>query len=132
VIQWTTDLNRLYRAYAALHQLDCDPAGFEWVGAEDKESSVLSFLRRGSSKDETFLVVLNFTPIPRMSYRVGVPYGGTWRELANSDATVYGGSGIGNLGAVEAEPIPSHGRAWSLTLTLPPLACLFLNARLAG
>jgi 1,4-alpha-glucan branching enzyme len=101
------------------------------VGAEDKESSVLSFLRSGSSRDERFLIVLNFTPIPRTSYRVGVPHGGTWREMANSDATVYGGSGMGNLGAVEAEQIPSHGRPWSLTLTLPPLACLFLHAGLA-
>ena len=126
--QWVSDLNRLYAREPSLHELDCDPAGFEWVAADDKESSVISFLRSGKPSGDTFLVVYNFTPTPRSNYRVGVPEGGTWLEMANSDASIYGGSGLGNLGAVKADPIASHGRPWSLSLTLPPLACLFLKS----
>jgi 1,4-alpha-glucan branching enzyme len=128
VSQWMNDLNRLYAREPSLHELDCDPGGFEWVAADDKESSVISFLRRGKSTGDSSLVVCNFTPLPRSNYRVGVPGGGTWVEMANSDATIYGGSGIGNLGAVRADSIASHGRPWSLSLTLPPLACLFLKS----
>lgn len=125
--RWMADLNKLYREESSLHQLDCDPAGFEWVAADDKESSVISFLRSGKVERNNFLLVYNFTPVPRTHYRIGVPEGGTWLEMANSDATVYGGSGLGNLGRVRAEEIASHGRPYSVSLTLPPLGCLFFK-----
>jgi 1,4-alpha-glucan branching enzyme len=126
VCRWTADANRLYRDTPALHDLDCDAAGFEWVDLHDAENSVLAFLRRAGD-GSTVLVVANFTPIPRHGYRVGVPLGGTWREIANSDAADYGGSGVGNLGAVDAEERESHGRPWSLPLTLPPLGIVMLE-----
>jgi 1,4-alpha-glucan branching enzyme len=129
--RWIDDLNRLYRDTPALHELDCDAAGFEWVDANDAVSSVIAFLRRGHA-DEPVLVVCNFTPVPRANHRVGVPSGGVWRELLNSDADVYGGSGQGNLSAIEAAPVPFHGRPHSLVLTLPPLAALFLSPELPG
>jgi 1,4-alpha-glucan branching enzyme len=125
--RWVEDLNRLYRAEPALHELDCNPAGFEWVDCTDWESSVLSFLRKGAAGDAV-LVVCNFTPVPRSGYRVGVPHGGFWRELLNGDAGDYGGGGMGNLGGVAAEAERFHGRPWSIRLTLPPLAVLFLKA----
>jgi 1,4-alpha-glucan branching enzyme len=121
------DLNRLLREEPALHARDFDPGGFEWVDAGDAASSVLSFLRRGGPGDPPVLVVLNFTPVARRDHRVGVPQAGFWREILNSDAEPYGGAGWGNLGGVEAEPVPSHGRPCSLALTLPPLSALFLR-----
>jgi len=127
VQRWVADLNRLYRAEPALHELDFEPAGFEWVDANDAESSVISFLRRGRSPDDVILVVANFTPVVRHGYRVGVPKGGFWRELLNSDAKEYGGSGVGNLGGKDADPVPCHGRPFSLELVLPPLAVIFLK-----
>jgi len=126
--RWVRDLNRLYRSEPALHELDLDPAGFEWVDANDAEQSVLSFLRKASSTDDIFLVVCNFTPVPRINYRLGVPRAGLWREVLNSDAHEYGGSGWGNWGGVEADPIPFHGRPCSLNLTLPPLATVFFKS----
>jgi 1,4-alpha-glucan branching enzyme len=126
--RWTGDLNRTYAREPALHELDCDPAGFEWVDCNDSESSVISWIRMNGGKDEVVLVVCNFTPVPRTGYRVGVPRGGMWRELLNSDAPPYGGGGMGNAGGFEAEPVPFHGRPFSLNLTLPPLGiCLFKN-----
>jgi len=122
---WVRDLNRLLQEEPALHRLDFSPEGFEWVDASDYEQSVLAFLRR--AEGEEVLVVLNFTPVPRFNYRVGVPKGGLWRELLNSDAALYGGSGLGNLGGVGAEKVPSHGRPFSLCLTLPSLAVVFLK-----
>jgi 1,4-alpha-glucan branching enzyme len=127
VSRWTADLNALYRSVPALHEQDCDAAGFEWVDLHDAENSVLAFLRR--AKDgSAVLVAANFTPIPRHGYRLGVPSGGMWREVANSDASDYGGSGVGNLGAIEAEESESHGRPWSLSLTLPPLGIVMLES----
>ncbi len=128
VQSWLEQLNRLYRTEPALHELDTDPAGFEWIDCNDSVTSTISLLRRGKSTKGNVVVVCNFTPVPRMSYRLGVPQGGFWRELLNSDATEYGGSGLGNLGGVQAEEIESHGRAHSITLTLPPLAALYLRA----
>jgi 1,4-alpha-glucan branching enzyme len=123
-----SDLNRLYTGEPALHELDCDPGGFEWIAADDREACVISHLRKATSGEGTYLLVYNFTPVPRFNYRIGVPAGGTWREMANSDSEYYGGSGLGNLGLVEAAAAPAHGRKWSLELTLPPLACLFLKS----
>jgi 1,4-alpha-glucan branching enzyme len=125
---WMQQLNRLYRSEAALHELDSDPAGFEWVDCNDTAASVISLLRKGSSPKDTILIVCNFTPVPRQSYRVGVPSAGFWRELLNSDAVEYGGSGLGNLGGQTAEPGPVHGRPYQLNLTLPPLSVVFLKA----
>jgi 1,4-alpha-glucan branching enzyme len=122
---WIGDLNRSYRSEPALHELDCDPAGFEWIDCRDAESSVVSLLRKARRDDRTVLVICNFTPVPRLNYQVGVPRGGLWRELLNSDAKDYGGSGMGNMGEVEAAPVPAHGRHFSLLLTLPPLSTLF-------
>jgi 1,4-alpha-glucan branching enzyme len=126
--KWVEDLNRLYRREAALHELDFDWAGFEWIDTNDAEQSVLGFIRKGRSTDDLFLVVGNFTPVPRVNYRVGVPRGGVWKEMLNSDAEEYGGSGWGNLGGVVSAPIASHGRPYSLTLSLPPLAAVFLKS----
>jgi len=124
---WVEDLNRLMRAEPALHVRDCDPGGFEWVDCNDAESSTLSFLRKGNAGDAEILVVLNFTPIARQGYRIGVPRGGFWQEVLNSDALRYGGTGWGNLGGQEAAPVGAHGRLHSLVLTLPPLSALFLK-----
>ena len=130
--RWVADLNRLYRAEPALHQIDFEQPGFEWVDCNDSEQSVLSFLRRPRDGSALLLVVCNFTPVPRMNYVVGVPGGGYWREIANSDATLYGGSGMGNLGGIEAAPVAAHGRFHSLAITLPPLAVLMFKADVHG
>jgi 1,4-alpha-glucan branching enzyme len=130
--KWTEDLNRLYRAEPAMHELDCDPSGFRWVDANDADNSVASFLRFGRDPDEVVLALFNFTPLPRHNYRVGVPRGGFWREVLNSDAHDYGGSGQGNLGGLEASPTGSHGLSHSLSVTLPPLAAVFLRPEGAG
>jgi len=127
VQEWIRDLNRLYRSEPALHELDCEPAGFEWIDCGDAESSVVSLIRKGKSTANLVLMVCNFTPVPRQEYRIGAPHGGFWREALNSDATEYGGSGMGNRGGVDADPWPQHGRPFSLALTLPPLSVLFLT-----
>jgi 1,4-alpha-glucan branching enzyme len=119
------DLNRLYRAEPAMHQLDSEPAGFEWIDCGDVDQSIVSLIRKTRSGERTVLVVCNFTPVPRMNYRIGVPTGGFWREVLNSDSAEYGGSGHGNLGGLEAAPVPVHGRHHSINLTLPPLAAVF-------
>ena len=122
---WLSDLNALYAGRLALHQRDCQPGGFEWIDCNDAETSVISFMRRSAAPLKTVVVVCNFTPVPRHNYHIGVPQGGIWLELLNSDAQHYGGSGMGNCGRVEAAPVPLHGRSHALTLTLPPLAALF-------
>jgi 1,4-alpha-glucan branching enzyme len=120
------DLNRLYRALPALHERDCDGGGFEWIEGNDQENSVYAWVRRGTAPEGEVLVVSNFTPVPRPQYLVGVPVSGGWREVFNSDAAVYCGSDIGNPGVTVSEAVASHGRAQSLTLSLPPLATLIL------
>jgi 1,4-alpha-glucan branching enzyme len=125
--RWVEDLNGLYRSESALHERDFDPGGFEWIDCSDSQGSALSLIRKGRSTDDIVLVVCNFTPLPRLNYRVGIPRGGYWREILNSDAKEYGGSGHGNLGGVEASPIPFHGRPYSLNLTLPPLDAAFFK-----
>ena len=128
--QWVSDLNHVYRSQPALYQVDFDSAGFEWVDCNDVEHSVVSIIRKGRSRDDVIAVVCNFTPVTHFNYRIGVPQPGFWRELLNSDAREYGGSGQGNLGGVEAAPIPFpfHGRSYSLTITLPPLAAVFFKS----
>ncbi len=124
--RWTGDLNRVMRDEKPLHELDFDPAGFAWIDITDAEQSVISFMRR-SSNDELIIAVFNFTPVPRHNYQIGVPLPGRWLELVNSDAPIYGGSGQGNLGGVDAAPIGKHGHLHSVTLTLPPLGAIFLK-----
>jgi 1,4-alpha-glucan branching enzyme len=127
VQRWVKDLNRFYRDQPALYEQDFSPSGFEWIDANDSEGSVIAFLRKGRKPSDVVLVVCNFTPVVRDNYRIGVPRGGYWRECLNSDAPLYGGSGQGNLGGVEAAPVSSHGHFHSLSLKLPPLAVLFLK-----
>ncbi len=123
---WLDDLNRVYRATPALWARDFERGGFEWVDFHDADRSVISFLRRGRDPKDVLLAVCNFTPVPQRDYRVGVPCGGVWREILNSDASTYGGAGLGNLGSVEAAPVSFYGRYdHSLSMTLPPLAIVF-------
>ncbi len=128
VLRLVGDLNALYRDRPALHRGDHEPAGFEWVDGSDSAQSVAAFLRRDPAGPDAVLAVFNFTPVPRTGYRVGTPAAGRWRELLNTDAAAYGGSNAGNGGGVEARPVPCHGRPFSVSLTLPPLAALFLSA----
>jgi 1,4-alpha-glucan branching enzyme len=127
VQRWVADLNRVYRENPALHAKDFQVDGFRWINRGDWEASVLSYLRMGAEGTPPVLVVCNFTPVPRYNYRVGVPRGGRWRELLNSDAEYYGGSGMGNKGGVEAQPMPYEDLHQSLSLTLPPLSVLFFK-----
>ena len=120
------DLNLAYMRHPALHERDCDAAGFEWVDCSDHENSVIAFLRRAANSSEPVLVVCNFTPVVRQNYRIGVPVAGRYRELLNSDAQEYGGGGVGNFGTATTETVTEHGRPNSLRLTLPPLAALLL------
>ena len=126
--RWVEDLNRFYRGQPALYELDFEQAGFEWIDCNDVEHSVVSLVRKGHPPDDLLVVVCNFTPTTHSNYRIGVPQLGFWRELLNSDAKEYGGSGQGSLGRVEAAPIPLHGRPYSLTITLPPLAIVFFKS----
>jgi 1,4-alpha-glucan branching enzyme len=125
--RWLSDMNHVYRTIPALHEQDCDYHGFSWIDCNDSASSILAFLRYGLNEKRPVLVIANFTPVPRLGYQVGVPIGGMWRELLNSDAEVYGGSGMGNFGAVASRAEPSHGRPHSLTLTVPPLSIVFFT-----
>jgi 1,4-alpha-glucan branching enzyme len=127
--RFVVDLNRIYREEPALHQVDFDPLGFEWIDCHDHESSVISLIRRGSDPGDWVAAVLNWTPITREAYRVGVPEPGYYAELLNSDASLYGGGNVGNQGGLETEPVPAHGHPQSLTLTLPPLGGLILKRR---
>jgi 1,4-alpha-glucan branching enzyme len=127
VRRWVKDLNAVYKADPALHQTDFTHKGFEWVDFHDAEASVLAFMRFGKNKDDMALACFNFTPIVRENYRVGVPRGGLWKEVLNSDSEWYWGSGVGNAGAVMAEEAEGHGRPYSLTLTLPPLGMVVLK-----
>jgi 1,4-alpha-glucan branching enzyme len=120
--RWVRDLNTFYRGQTAFHQLDFEAAGFEWVDCKDFQRCVISFLRRGRNPDDQLLFVCNFTPVVRQNYRIGISAGGYWREVLNSDAPVYGGSGQGNLGGLSAVPLPVHERPFSLNMLLPPLA----------
>ncbi|MEW6273433.1 MAG: 1,4-alpha-glucan branching protein GlgB [Thermodesulfobacteriota bacterium] len=126
VARWLADLNAAYRAQTALHELDCDPQGFAWVDCNDAEGSTISYVRRAKDPDDLVIAVCNFTPVPRSRYRLGVPRGGFWRELLNSDAAEYGGSGVGNLGGVRAQEVSCHGQPCSVEMVLPPLAIVVL------
>jgi 1,4-alpha-glucan branching enzyme len=124
--RWVRDLNTLYRGEPALHDLDFDRSGFEWVLSDDAERSLIAYLRR-SRRGESLLVVANFTPVVRENVAIGVPGAGIWRERLNSDAQLYGGRGVGNHGGVASVPLPAQGRFHSLSVRLPPLGIVFLQ-----
>ncbi len=124
---WVRDLNHLYQREGALFELDEDGAGFSWIDCHDHENSVVSFVRRAKDPHDAIVFAVNFTPVPRQRYQIGVPGGGWYRELLNSDAVAYGGSNVGNDGGVWASPEPRHGLSHTVTLTLPPLSCIVLK-----
>jgi len=125
--KWVEDLNHMYRREPALYEIDSDPGGFEWIDCSDSQNSVVSFIRKGHSTDDIVLAACNFTPVPRTNYRFGVPRGGYWHEIANSDAAQYWGGNWGNFGGVEATPVPFHNRPWSISITIPALAIVFFK-----
>ena len=124
---WVRDLNRLYRTEPPLHEVDFEWNGFQWIDYNDWEQSAVAFIRRARNADDFVVCACNFTPVPRHGYRIGVPAPGRYRELLNSDAAAYGGGNVGNLGGVEAELVPWHGYSYSVCMTLPPLAVVFLK-----
>jgi 1,4-alpha-glucan branching enzyme len=126
------DLNHHYREFEPLHAIDFEYTGFEWIDFADSDHAVISFLRKGRRASDTILVVSNFTPVPRLKYSVGVPRGGYYREIFNSDSELYGGSNLGNMGRVMAEKSPAQGRPYSIRLTLPPLAVLYFQEEQQG
>ncbi len=119
--RWVRDLNTLMRGEPSLFELDSDPSGFQWIDCNDTEQSTLVFMRRARDSREVTVCAFNFTPVPRHNYRIGVPFGGYWREVINSDAPLYSGSGQGNMGGVESVPVAAHGHFQSINVTLPPL-----------
>ena len=121
------DLNKLLLSEPALYEVDFEWQGFEWIDANDSDNSVFSFVRRGKNPDDMLLAVVNATPVVRYGYRLGVPRPGNYQEILNTDAEIYGGSNVGNLGGMNAEQHPWQGRQQSLALTLPPLATIFLK-----
>jgi 1,4-alpha-glucan branching enzyme len=125
--RWVRDLNTLYRGEPLLHTMDFNSAGFEWVDCKDFQRSIISFLRRGQNPNDQLLFVCNFSPVVRQNYRVGVPLEGYWKEILNSDAPLYGGSGQGNFGGLSTVPLPIHGRPFSLNMTLPPLGIVIFR-----
>jgi 1,4-alpha-glucan branching enzyme len=122
------DCNRLYARERALHERDCEATGFRWIQVADSANSVFAWLRFGGDGTRPVAVVTNFTPAPHDDYRIGLPCAGRWREILNTDAAVYGGTNRGNVGAIVAEPAPSHGLPASAPITVPPLATIWLVA----
>jgi 1,4-alpha-glucan branching enzyme len=125
--RYVRDLNRVYASEPSLYEVDFDFSGFQWIDCNDSENSVVSLIRRGKRADDLLVAVLNFTPVPRERYRVGVPESAAYTELVNSDAAFYGGSNVGNGGAVAVDAIPAHGYHHSISLRLPPLGFLLLK-----
>jgi 1,4-alpha-glucan branching enzyme len=132
VLRWVSDLNRFYREETALHELDFGPEGFAWIDCNDSKQSILSLLRKGKRPEDVLIAVCNFTPQTLYGYRIGAPKGGTWKEVLNSDASAYAGSGQGNLGHVEARAEAWHGLPFSLSITVPPLAAVFFKGEDTG
>jgi len=129
VLRLIDDLHKLYGTESALFEVDFEYRGFEWIDFQDSGGSIISFERKGRDPHERVVVVCNFTPVPRYGYRIGVSEGGVYRELVNTDSSFYGGSNLGNTGEIRAEEVPFHHRPFSLNLTLPPLAVVYLKRR---
>jgi 1,4-alpha-glucan branching enzyme len=125
--RWVQDLNWHYHAQPSMYECDYDPDGFRWIDCNDNENSVVSLVRYARDRRDAFVMLFNFTPVPRADYRIGVPDAGFYTEVLNSDAALYGGSNMGNAGGVWSEPVASHWFDHSIRLTLPPLACLYLK-----
>jgi 1,4-alpha-glucan branching enzyme len=125
--RWVQDLNHAYQRERSLHEIDFEPAGFRWIDCNDNENSVVSMIRRARDPRDFTVIVANFTPVPRPGYRIGVPEGGWYREMLNSDGEMYGGSNMGNAGGVNAEPLPRHGFDWSISMAVPPLGFVLLK-----
>ena len=125
---FVADLNKVYAAAPGLWQADYDHSGFNWIDCNDRENSVLSFLRQTPDGKNQLAIILNLTPVPRPSYRIGLPRGGKWREVLNSDAEIYGGSNQGNYGGVSAQNHPCHGQSHSAEFNLPPLSVIVFQA----
>ncbi|HVG54347.1 MAG TPA: 1,4-alpha-glucan branching protein GlgB [Vicinamibacterales bacterium] len=125
--RWVQDLNETYQRERSLHEVDFQPGGFSWIDCNDNENSVVSMIRRAKDPQDFTVVVVNFTPVPRPQYRIGVPEGGWYRELLNSDGDIYGGGNLGNGGGVMAEEVADHGFSHSLSLTVPPLGFVLLK-----
>jgi 1,4-alpha-glucan branching enzyme len=128
IARWLGDLNGAYRTIPALHRGDCEPTGMQWLVPDDREGSVIAYARFGGDTDPPVIVACNFTPLPREGYRIGAPRGGRWREVLNSDATIYGGSGVGNRGGMDAEAVPLGNHAQSIVITAPPLGVVVFVA----
>jgi 1,4-alpha-glucan branching enzyme len=125
--KWVSDLNHLYIEEPAMHEFDCDARGMQWIDCSDSEHSVVSFIRKGANPaDKPVVFIFNYTPVPRPGYRVGLPWAGFWKERMNSDAEIYGGSGLGNYGGREAIWEGWQGQPASVQLDLPPLGVLVL------
>jgi 1,4-alpha-glucan branching enzyme len=129
IYDWLTALNKLYRDEPALHELDCDPSGFEWIDASDALQSIICYIRKAASTGDIILAACNFTPTTHHAYKIGVPRGGIWKEVLNSDSPGYGGSGQANPASLRAVKKPWHGRPWSVEITLPPLAVVCFRSR---
>jgi 1,4-alpha-glucan branching enzyme len=125
--RWLEDLNQFYRKNPAMHEKDFSHEGFEWIDCNDVHQSTLSLIRHGNTPGDDIIVVCNFTPVPRHNFRIGVAREGVWKECLNSDSWDYGGSNQGNMGFLEATPLPSHGHYFSLNLVLPPLGVVFFK-----
>lgn len=126
--RWVSDLNRVYKENPALFELDCDPRGFSWIDCQDHDQCILAYSRQGQAPGETVVVACNFTPVPRYNYRIGVQSHAFYREILNSDASDYGGSGLGNFGGLHSDEWQHHGHPYSVSITLPPLSMVVLKA----
>lgn len=129
LLRFVKDLNNLYRSEPSLYEVDFEYKGFEWIDLRDVEGGVVSFLRRAKNYDDFIIIVCNFTPVPRLNYRIGVPAAGFYKEVLNSDSGIYWGSNMGNAGGVHADDIPFHQRPYSINITLPPLSALIFKVR---
>ena len=125
--RWVQDLNHVYQRERSLHEVDFEGAGFQWIDCQDNENSVISMIRRARNRKDFSVMVTNFTPVPRLDYRIGVPDGGRYREILNSDSELYGGSNTGNWGGVDAEARPMHAFNHSISLVVPPLGFVLLK-----
>jgi len=127
LLKWVQDLNHVYKEEKSLHEVDFDSSGFQWIESNDWNHSVLAFLRKSKKGEESILAICNFVPTPWYNYRIGVTENGIWQEILNSDSSLYGGSGLGNMGKVKPTPTPMHGFDFSINVTIPPLGILFLK-----